>query len=309
MGDAGGVAGHSYEIKEQIGSGAYSTVFRAERRLEGGGKESFAVKSMRFDDGVPVTLVREITIMRNLSHANVVGYYGATYNNRTLMLLMEYCTGNLGEYLEKKGPLPLARARGAVAEVLAAVAYCHENQVIHRDLKPANVLVTTCGHLKISDFGLARTAVPFFSMNFTAQVVTLWYRAPEIIMGSLSYSFAVDVWSVACIAIEMVTGEPAFPGNSEIDTLFKIFKVAGTPCNSTWRGVESLDNYNVRFPSWTPTPLEELIPHAATDEDGVALIRAVVGMLILDPVNRLSAVGAVGSLGQSVTPNDDVLSM
>eukprot|EP01018_Ginkgo_biloba_P020448 Gb_39785 [translate_table: standard] len=143
-------------------------------------------------------------------------------------------------------------------QILRGIAYCHSHRVLHRDLKPQNLLIDRQSNaLKLADFGLARAfGIPV--RTFTHEVVTLWYRAPEILLGSRHYSTPVDVWSVGCIFAEMVNQRPLFPGDSEIDELFKIFRVLGTPNEETWPGVTSLPDFKSAFPKWPAkvAPLE-----------------------------------------------------
>ena len=120
---------------------------------------------------------------------------------------------------------------------------------MHRDLKPQNILVSRDGQLKLADFGLARAFVPPIR-PFTHEVVTLWYRPPEILLGSQSYALPVDIWAIGAMFAEMCTKRPLFPGDSEIDELFRIFRLLGTPNESSWPGVGMLPDWNDDFPKW-----------------------------------------------------------
>ena len=141
------------------------------------------------------------------------------------------------------------------------------------DLKPQNVLVDPKrGTLKLADFGLARAfTVPL--RTYTHEVVTLWYRAPEILLGGKQYSVPVDIWSVGTIIPEMVTGQPLFPGDSEIDELFKIFRLLGTPNENLWQGVQQLPDFKAEFPKWKPRNLREIVQHPERlNDQGLDLI-------------------------------------
>ncbi len=158
--------------------------------------------------------------------------------------------------------------------MFAGLAWCHSHRIFHRDLKPQNVLVDPrCGSLKLADFGLARAfTVPL--RTYTHEVVTLWYRAPEILLGAKQYSCPVDVWSVGTIIPEMVTGHPLFPGDSEIDELFKIFRCLGTPTEQMWDGVSQLPDFKTDFPKWTPKDMRKTMPHPdRLDDHGLDLVR------------------------------------
>merc|ERR550532_390726 len=131
-------------------------------------------------------------------------------------------------------------------ELLSGIHGCHVRLIIHRDLKPQNILIGKDG-LKICDFGLARN----FSLPikpYTHDVITLWYRAPELLLGAEKYGPEVDIWSAGCIIAEMASGYPTFPGDSEIGTIFKIMKFVGSPTEETWPGYHTLEHWKKTFP-------------------------------------------------------------
>ncbi|KAG0002170.1 cyclin-dependent serine/threonine protein kinase [Modicella reniformis] len=168
-------------------------------------------------------------------------------------------------------------------QLLKGVAYCHEHRVLHRDLKPQNLLINKKGDLKLGDFGLARAfGIPVRS--YSHEVVTLWYRAPDVLMGSKQYSTSIDIWSSGCIFAEMASGRPLFTGSSVRDQLLKIFKILGTPTEESWTGVSTLPEYRPDFPTFKPIPLETLVPKL--DADGIDLLNR---LLTYDPDKRISA--------------------
>lgn len=166
--------------------------------------------------------------------------------------------------------------------MLEGLAYCHLHRVLHRDLKPQNLLIDGEGHIKLADFGLARTfTLPIGT--YTHEVVTLWYRPPEILLGSHYYTTSVDMWSLGCIFAEMILLRPFLRGDSEIDQLYRIFGVFGTPTENNWPGVSQLDAFKPVFPMWAPKPL----PTAFEEEHCAAHL--IARFLELDPNRRMQA--------------------
>lgn len=171
--------------------------------------------------------------------------------------------------------------------MLNGIAKCHKHKVLHRDLKPQNLLINREGILKLADFGLARAfGIPV--KNFTHEVVTLWYRAPDILMGSKNYNTSVDIWSVGCIFAEMVTRRPLFAGQNEEDQLMKIFKVRGTPALEQWPGMKDLPLFKPDYPNYPSVPLSRLVP--GLDEQGLDLLEK---MLKCNPAERITAKDAM----------------
>jgi len=176
-----------------------------------------------------------------------------------------------------------ALVQSYIKQLLQGLLYCHQRRILHRDLKPQNLLIDQKGSLKLADSGLARAfCVPV--RQCTHEVITLWYRAPEILLGSPAYSIPVDLWSAGCIFAEMLAKRPLFPGDSEIDQLFRIFRCLGTPTDDVWHGCTSLPDYKLNFPKWTKQGVGKVI------EDGHPLaIDLLERMLVYEPCERISA--------------------
>jgi serine/threonine protein kinase len=215
--------------------------------------------------------------------------HGTTAESNKLYLIFEYFNLDLKKYLDHNGgPLPAPSVKQLLYQVLQGLVHCHQRRIMHRDLKPSNLLVDLKGqHIKLADFGLARTfGLPLKS--YTHEVVTLWYRAPEILLGQKVYSTAVDMWSVGCIFFEMAHKRPLFYGDSEIGQIFKIFKIMGTPSEETWQGIGELPDFKISFPQWRVANPYESLKKLCINMDEVA-IDLLFKLVQLEPSQRISA--------------------
>jgi cyclin-dependent kinase 2 len=251
--------------------------------------EMVALKRIRLDsevDGVPSTAIREISLLKELDHINIVKLLDIIHAENKLFLVFEYLNQDLKKYMELflcKNGLPLNLVKSYLFQLLQGISYCHTNRILHRDLKPQNLLLSTSGLIKLADFGLARAfGVPV--RTFTHEVVTLWYRPPEILLGCKYYSTEVDIWSLAAIFSEMATHKVLFRGDSEIDQLFQIFKILGTPDEVLWPGVSKLPDYKSTFPKWSPQRL--VVHNPQLPSDALDLLSR---MLTYKPDERLTA--------------------
>jgi len=277
---------HRYIIVGKIGSGSYGDVYEAEDTDTG---KVVALKKMRLPEdqqvGVPCTVIREVSLLKTISrHRNVVSLLDVIQETGKLYLIMEYVEQDLSNYLHRVSkPLSPALIKSFMYQLLSGIAHCHCHRVMHRDLKPQNILIDKTGVVKLADFGLARSfGLPL--RQLTHEVVTLWYRAPEILLGAPRYSLAIDVWALGCIFAELVTRRPLFPGDSEIDQIYKIFHLMGTPTDRMWPGVTTMKDFQASFPVWRPQRLEEHVPTLCAN--GVELLKR---MLTYDPARRITA--------------------
>jgi cyclin-dependent kinase 2 len=252
-----------------------------------------ALKQIRLEqdeEGIPSTAIREISLLRDLRHQNVVALLDVVHEDGKLHLIFEYLDSDLKKHMESAPEAYSERMllKKYLYQMLSGIAHCHSHRVLHRDLKPQNLLIEEgTNTLKLADFGLARAfGIPV--RQYTREVITLWYRAPEILLGSKQYSTPVDLWSIGCIFAEMAMQKPLFPGDSEIDQLFKIFQILGTPDENVWHGVRSLPEYKEVFPQWRPKNLLEVVPELCSD--GLDLLNK---LLVYDPTQRISAKAAL----------------
>ncbi|SAL95864.1 hypothetical protein [Absidia glauca] len=280
-----------YKKLAKIGEGTYGEVFRGLCKTT---NASVALKRIQLNfsqGGVPATTMREVALLKEIRHNNVIRLVDLIYFDTTIYLVFDYCDVDLRKYINDVGRegLTFKHIKSFTHQLLRGLHYCHSHRVLHRDLKPQNLLIDKTGKLTIADFGLSRAfSVPM--RTYTHQVITLWYRAPEILLGSPQYSAAVDMWSVGCILAEMITLRPLFPGDSQIDELFRIFRVLGTPTEEVWPGVTALPDYHDTFPPWKPTDIKERLSKVrqpvTIDDLAVDLLKS---LLVYDPYNRISA--------------------
>lgn len=280
--------GHKIEDYEKIcklGEGTFGKVFKARVKATG---ELVALKKVPLydtDDGVPCTTIREISLLKGLKHPNIVQLFDVIHEQSRMHLVFEYLQCDLHSHMKTlQEPLPAPVVKSFMRQLLEGVHFCHSRRVLHRDLKPQNLLLDLQSNkLKLADFGLARAfGIPV--RQYTHEVVTLWYRAPEILLGSMHYSTPVDVWSAGCIFAEMCSKRALFPGDSEINQLHRIFKVLGTPDEAVWPGVTSLRYWSDQFPQWKARPVSEWAKFVSGNAQDL-----LVRMLQLDPAKRISA--------------------
>lgn len=228
----------------------------------------------------------EISLLKELKHPNIVTLEDVLMEDNRLYLIFEFLSMDLKKYMDS---LPSEKmmdselVRSYMYQITAAMLFCHRRRVLHRDLKPQNLLINKEGIIKVADFGLGRSfGIPV--RNYTHEIVTLWYRAPEVLLGSQRYSCPVDVWSIGCIFAEMATRKPLFQGDSEIDQLFRMFRILRTPTEEIWPGVTSLPDYKTTFPCWNQNNLTSQVKNI--DSAGMDLLQKT---LIYDPAYRISA--------------------
>nr|XP_043634157.1 protein IMPAIRED IN BABA-INDUCED STERILITY 1-like [Erigeron canadensis] len=225
----------SFERFEKIGQGTYSNVYRARDMKTG---RVLALKKVRFDNFQPDSvrfMAREITILRKLDHPNVMKLEGIITSrlSSNIYLVFEYMEHDLAGLLTSPNiRFTESQIKCYMQQLLKGVEHCHSQGILHRDIKTSNVLVNNAGQLKIADFGLANFVAS--RQPLTSRVVTLWYRPPELFLGSTSYGTYVDMWSVGCVFAELFIGRPILNGRTEVEQLHKIFMLCGTPPDEYW---------------------------------------------------------------------------
>uniref|UniRef100_A0A1I8BAW6 Protein kinase domain-containing protein n=1 Tax=Meloidogyne hapla TaxID=6305 RepID=A0A1I8BAW6_MELHA len=272
---------------DKIGEGTYGVVYKGIEKKTG---KYVAMKKIRLeseDEGVPSTAIREISMLRELRNPNIVTLEDVIMQESRLYLIFEFLQMDLKRYMDNvaEGTMEKQLVKSFLYQMCQAMCFCHQRRVLHRDLKPQNLLVDPETHtIKLADFGLAR-AVGIPIRAYTHEVVTLWYRAPEVLLGAHRYSTGVDIWSIGCIFAEMARNKPLFQGDSEIDQLFRIFRILSTPTEQAWEGVTQLPDYKPSFPKWRDYHLEQKMD-LFLDKNGLELLAK---MFLYNPSDRISA--------------------
>lgn len=283
-----------FERLKKISEGTYGVVHKARDKKTG---EIVALKKVKMgkEEGFPLTALREIKLLGEIQHPYVVGLKEVVVDEFDgVYMVMEYIDHELKSYMERmEQPFGQSEVKCLMYQLLNGLAYLHDNYVIHRDLKTSNLLLTNKGELKICDFGMSRHyAEPI--KPYTSLVVTLWYRAPELLLGLKHYTTAADMWSVGCIMAELLSKKPLFTGTKELEQINKIFSTLGTPNDSRWPGYSKLpvlkskpklvkqpyNNLRKKFPvaMFTGTP--------TLTESGFDLLSR---LLTYDPAMRITA--------------------
>lgn len=283
--------GKVYEKIEIVGSGASGVVWKA-RNTETG--ELVALKcvpaSEACDEGLSLNSVREVKILQGLSHPNVVEVKDVLYDDAgdQVMIVFEFLNHDLSGIINDCSiDMNEAIVKSLTKQLLEAVAYIHSHNIMHRDIKSSNLLLSCDGSLKLADFGLARKC-DLGSTGYSCNVVTRWYRAPEVLLGDSHYDFAIDIWSVGCILAELMFKTPLFPGDDEEDQLHRIFSLLGTPDYEDWPEALHLPNWSAPlFPSYS-----RLYDHC--QQFGAnPVIDLLRQLLCLNPAKRITAAEAL----------------
>lgn len=279
-----------YEKISFLGEGQFAMVYKA-RNIET--DDIVAVKKIKLGskeearDGINRTALREIKLLQELSHENVIGLLDVFGHKSNVSLVFEFVDTDLEIIIkDQKIVLTPGNIKSYLIQTLKGLEYLHRSWIMHRDLKPNNLLVTSAGVLKVGDFGLAKFYGSPSRIN-THQVVTRWYRAPELLFGARHYATGIDIWAVGCILAELLLRVPFLPGDSDLNQLDRIFSVLGTPTEELWPGVKLLPDY-IQFKPYPAIPLKEIFTACGDD-----LIEVAEKMFSLYPMKRCTATEAL----------------
>ncbi|KAI7908060.1 kinase-like domain-containing protein [Cokeromyces recurvatus] len=277
-----------YVKDAKVGEGTYAVVYRGTCVQTGQKVAIKKIKMGQFKDGLDLTAIREVKYLQELRHPNVIELIDVFSHKTNLNLVLEYLESDLEQVIKDKSILFMpADIKSWMLMMLRGLDHCHRHFILHRDMKPNNLLITDNGVLKIADFGLARDwGDP--GRQMTSQVVTRWYRSPELLFGAKEYSYAVDIWAVGCIFAELMLRTPYVAGDSDMDQLTKIFHALGTPTEVDWPGMSTLPGY-MPFKQFPKVPLRQYFTAAGTD--ALSLLEQ---MLVFDPNRRWTAEECLG---------------
>lgn len=277
-----------FRRSEQLGEGTFGIVSLA---IDEETKAKVAVKRIKngkFEDGVHWTALREIKMLRELKHENIIGLIEVFSSGSNVNLVFEYCEFDLEKVIYDKQPFKQGDVQAYLEMTLKGIQACHEAWVLHRDLKPSNLLLDYRGVLKLGDFGLARLYGEDPPRVMTSQVATRWYRAPELLFGAKQYGTGVDMWSIGLIFGELMTRVPVLQGRDDLDQLARTFHLLGTPNDQDWPDAALLPNY-LEFTKTLPHPLGQIFVGESPEA-----LELLGWMLKLDPNKRPTAQQALG---------------
>lgn len=272
-----------------IGEGAYSKVFATN-------DAQYVCKKFRLEHydetGLCPSFLREVSAIITLKTSPyVIDLTDIQLQNGTAMIFMPRFESDLKNFISSHAmSLDADQIRLIIFQILKGLYDAFSLGIWHRDLKPQNLLIDQ-KHEKvvICDWGLSRfTSTDYFECVFTQPVQTLWYRSPELLLGKKDYTCKIDMWSLGIILCELINGHIFVPGDTDIDQLFRIFRILGTPNEQTWPGVTHYDNFKTSYPVWAPTDLKTQVktqdPHC---------LDLLAKMLTLDPNQRIDVVNAL----------------
>ncbi|CDW53839.1 Cell division protein kinase 10 [Trichuris trichiura] len=285
---------YSFERLNQIGEGTYGVVYRA-RDTETG--EIVALKKMRTtcnQEGIPLSSLREVNILLNIRHRNIIRLIDVAVSRDidTFYLVLEYCEQDLANLMDNMTvPFTESQTKCLALQILEGLKFLHKQFIVHRDLKMSNLLLTNDGCLKIADFGLARYfGIP--TQQGTPNVVTLWYRAPEILLESRLLSTAIDIWAAGCILCELLLHKPFLPGQSQMHQIQLMVNTFGTPTEAIWPGLSKLPA--LRSFSLEQQPYNTLKTiFTSLSANGLKLLHS---MFVYDPAKRATAAQCLDSV-------------
>lgn len=285
-------AASMYSKEKKVGEGTYAVVYLGKNRESLKDVAIKEIKTGEFKDGLDMSAIREVKYLQEMKHDNVIELIDVflTPENQNLNLVLDFLPSDLEMIIKDKNLLfTPGDMKSWLLMTLRGVHHCHRNQILHRDLKPNNLLISPNGVLKIADFGLAR-GIGQPMEKLTSNVVTRWYRAPELLFGARHYGGGVDIWAVGIIFAELMLRTPYLPGMDDADQLVVTFKALGTPTEQNWPGVNDLPGYT-SLQVFPPPSRQELRNRFLAASE--AAIDLMCKLTELDPNKRITSSGAL----------------
>ncbi|KAE8906424.1 Cyclin-dependent kinase [Phytophthora fragariae] len=307
----------AYEKLECIGAGTYGQVYMAKDKATGDVVAIKKIRSLNEVQGLPVTTIREIKVLKCLNHPNLVELKEVVvssenddddaeftdkdepldYCHGSIYLVLEYLEHDLTGLIDRQHPFDDTAIKCLMKQLLDVMQYMHSIDIIHRDIKCSNLLMTRDHLLKVADFGLARSLRG--DQLFTNKVVTLWYRPPELLLGATSYDASIDMWSIGCVFAELYIGHPLFQGKTELEQITKIFDICGTPTTESWPDYKFLTHSSTFVPDKPkPKRLREYLMRETAARKRIlpkGALELMEALLVLDPEQRLTASDCLNS--------------
>ncbi|KAI8983843.1 kinase-like domain-containing protein [Pilobolus umbonatus] len=285
-----------YEFTKKLGEGTFGEVHEALNKHTG---QLVALKRILMHnekEGIPITAIREIKILKQLNHPNIVPLIdiavergnSARKDKGSIYMVFPYMDHDLAGLLDNPNVrLSPPQIKTYLKQLLEGTAYLHNNRILHRDMKAANLLISNEGVLQIADFGLAR-GLEDENREYTNCVVTRWYRPPELFLGERRYTSAIDMWGVGCVFGELLKTRPILQGQDDLDQLKRIFYLCGSPNEDNMPGWDKLPEANkLKFDTTPRRVKEEFISYDPMAAD------LLDKLLVLEPDRRLTALEAL----------------
>ncbi|KAI5951489.1 KIN28 [Candida jiufengensis] len=281
---------NKYTKDKKVGEGTYAVVYLGKQTTT---KRSIAIKEIKtglFKDGLDMSAIREVKYLQELKHPNVIELIDVFSTSNNLNLVLEFLPCDLEVLIKDKNIVfKSSDIKSWILMTLRGIHHCHRNFILHRDLKPNNLLISPTGQLKIADFGLARS-LGNPNEDLSSNVVTRWYRAPELLFGAKHYTEAVDIWSIGIIFAELMLRIPYLPGKDDVDQLDVTFRAYGTPTEQIWPNVSSLPLYNALHIYPPPSRQEMRTRFSAATEKALDFL---ILLTQLDPSRRCNSTQAL----------------